>query len=172
MCHLLYNNVIFCNYNSTSRTKKQAWIYNKWQENTQDDIFGQNGWFLAFPVQQRNKSHVPCLCHGFAIILPCTSVRIEYDGKYKINKCKPQRLCFCGFFLCFLNFIRNCATTGTVSSTPASTRCQVTASGTNAVYWVCTKCGRKWKASINDRVQGKAECPTLKCHYIFSHFIK
>ena len=60
----------------------------------------------------------------FAIFLPCASVRIEYDGKYKINKCKPQRLCFCGFFLCFLNFIRNCATTGTVSSTPASTRCR------------------------------------------------
>lgn len=36
----------------------------------------------------------------FAIFLPCASVRIEYDGKYKINKCKPQRLCFCGSFFC------------------------------------------------------------------------
>lgn len=31
----------------------------------------------------------------FAIFLPCASVRIEYDGKYKINKCGVDEIgCF------------------------------------------------------------------------------
>lgn len=47
---------------------------------------------------------------------------------------------------------------------------QVSASSTEAVHWGCAKCGRKWKASINDRVQDKANCPIRKYHYMFSHY--
>ena len=47
---------------------------------------------------------------------------------------------------------------------------RVSASSTEVVHWVCTKCGRKWEASISDRVQGKADCPIRKYHYMFSHY--
>lgn len=47
---------------------------------------------------------------------------------------------------------------------------RVSASSTEVIHWVCTKCGRKWEASISDRVQGKADCPIRKYHYIFSHY--
>lgn len=47
---------------------------------------------------------------------------------------------------------------------------QVSASSAEVVHWACAKCGRKWKASINDRVQDKANCPIRKYHYMFSHY--
>lgn len=49
---------------------------------------------------------------------------------------------------------------------------QASASSTEVVRWVCAKCGRRWEASINDRVQGKADCPIRKYHYMFSHYDK
>ena len=41
---------------------------------------------------------------------------------------------------------------------------RVSTSSTEVVLWVCAKCGR--------RVQGKADCPIRKYHYMFSHYDK
>lgn len=49
---------------------------------------------------------------------------------------------------------------------------QASASSTEVVHLVCAKCGRRWEASISDRVQGKADCPIRKYHYMFSHYDK
>lgn len=49
---------------------------------------------------------------------------------------------------------------------------RVSTSSTEVVHWVCAKCGHRWEASIGDRVQGKADCPIRKYHYMFSHYDK
>lgn len=49
---------------------------------------------------------------------------------------------------------------------------RVSTSSTEVVHWVCAKCGHRWEASISDRVQGKADCPIRKYHYMFSHYDK
>lgn len=49
---------------------------------------------------------------------------------------------------------------------------RVSTSSTEVVHWLCAKCGRRWEASISDRVQGKADCPIRKYHYMPEGFYR